>query len=193
MKLSAHMAIISVLLLCSAGFCLRINSQTRSSDKNNEATVSGKVTIKGEPAPGIVVGLRLNPGPTTTFAFKATTDQDGNYRIGKLPAGSYMVIPVERAFVNLDPNNPRGQSVVIAENENVEGIDFDLTRGGVITGRATYADGQPVIEEQVNLWPLDQRDNRGPRYSEMFRFQTDDRGVFRMFGVQPGHYKVYIG
>src|SRR6266436_1410104 len=147
MKLSAHLAIVSVLLLCSAGFCLCINSQTRPTNTNNEATVSGKVTIKGEPAPGIVVGLRSYSDSVTSYKFKATTDQDGNYRISKLPAGSYMIMPVERAFLNMDFEHPRGVSILLTEGENIEGIDFEVSRGAVITGRALFADGKPVIEE----------------------------------------------
>src|ERR1700730_4295571 len=44
MRLPAPLAIIPALLLCSAGFCQRANSQTRPAKKIPDATVSGKVT-----------------------------------------------------------------------------------------------------------------------------------------------------
>jgi hypothetical protein len=128
-------------------------------------------------------------GPT----FKATTDQDGKYQISDVPAGSYLVAPVTPAFVIADVNNSNGQTVVITEGENIEGIDFDLLRGGVITGKVTDADGRPLVEEHVNFVPLDQRNQRGPVYSDSLNFVTDDRGIYRMFGIRPGHYKVSIG
>jgi uncharacterized GH25 family protein len=187
------LAIISALLLCCAGFCPRANSQTKPAKTNPDATVSGKVTIKGKPAPGVVVGLRSSQPAQFAPTFKATTDQDGNYRVSDVPTGSYEVAPVAPSFVISDVNNSRGQTVVITEAENVEGIDFELVRGGVITGKVTDADGRPVVEERVNLLPVEQRNQRGPVYAVSSGFQTDDRGIFRMFGIRPGHYKVSIG
>ena len=57
MRLPARLSIILALFLCCACLCQRANSQTKP--KNVDATVSGKVTLKGKPAPGIVVGIRL--------------------------------------------------------------------------------------------------------------------------------------
>src|ERR1700682_3966369 len=138
-------AIQAVLFLCCAGLCLRANSQTKPK-KNPDATVSGKVTFKGKPAPGVVVGMRSSQPAQFDPTFKANTDQDGYYRINDVPAGSYEVAPVAPAFVIADVNNPRGQTVVITESENVVGIDFELVRGGVITGKVIDADGRPVVE-----------------------------------------------
>ncbi len=193
MRPSASLAIISALLLCGAGFCPRANSQTNPARKSTEATVSGKVTIKGKPAPGVVVGLRSSQPAQFAPTFKATTDENGNYRVSEVPTGSYEVAPAAPAFVISDVNNSRGHTVIITESENVEGIDFELLRGGVITGKVTDADGSPVVAERVNLLPADQRNQRGPVYPVSLSFQTDDRGIYRIFGIRPGHYKVSIG
>jgi len=193
MRLPLPLGIISALLLCCAGFCPRANSQTAPPKKNPDATVSGKVTIKGKPAPGVVVGLRSSQPAQFDPTFKATTDQEGNYRITDVPAGSYVIAPVAPSFVISEVNSARGQTVVITESENVEGLDFELVRGGVITGRVRDADGHPIVEERITLSPAAERDQRGPVYSVMQGFQTDDRGVYRMFGVRPGRYKVSVG
>jgi protocatechuate 3,4-dioxygenase beta subunit len=171
---------------------LRANSQTKPKT-NTDATVSGKLRIKGKPAPGVLVGMRSSEPAQFDPTFKATTDQDGNYQISDVPAGSYEVAPVAPAFVIGDINNPKGQTVVITESEKVEGIDFELLRGGVITGKVTDADGRPVVEERVNLRPVDEGNQRGPVHSVSVGFQTDDRGIYRIFGIRPGHYKVSIG
>jgi 5-hydroxyisourate hydrolase-like protein (transthyretin family) len=191
MRLPVSLAAISALLLCCAGFCPRANSQTAK--KNPDATVSGKVTIKGKPAPGVVVGLRSSQPAQFDPTFKATTDEEGKYRIADVPGGSYVIAPVAPSFVISEVNSSRGQTVVVTESENVEGFDFELVRGGVITGKVTDADGHPIIEERVSLSPADQGNQRGPVYSIMQGFQTDDRGVYRIFGVRPGRYKVSVG
>jgi Carboxypeptidase regulatory-like domain/Dioxygenase len=191
MRLHARFAIISALLLGGAGFCQLANSQTKPA-KRNEAIVSGKVTIKGKPAPGVVVGMRRSQSPQFNPTLKATTDQEGNYRVSDLPTGSYLVAPIAPAFVVSDENNPNGQIVVITEGETVEGIDFELVRGGVITGKVTDADGHPIIEERINLLSIDQRNQNRPDYSYSSRILTDDQGVYRMFGIRPGQYKVSV-
>jgi 5-hydroxyisourate hydrolase-like protein (transthyretin family) len=183
-------AIISALLLCCACFCQRANSQTAKTD--SKATISGKVTLKGKPAPGVVVGLHLSEPGQFDPTFKATTDQDGKYRIAEVPQGKYVIAPVAPAFVIANVNNLGGQSVIVNEGENIEGIDFDLIRGGVITGTITDVGGDPIIEEGVNLLSADDP-RSGPSHHLWGRFQTDDRGIYRIFGIRPGRYKVSVG
>lgn len=187
------LAIISALVLCGTCFCQRTHSQTRPAKKTSDATVSGKITIKGKPAPGVIVGLwrsQYEPGQSDS-SFKATTDQDGRYRITDVPAGSYQVASIAPAFVISDINKSWGQSLIIADGDNIDGIDFDLVKGGVITGRVTDADGHPVIEERLSLLAADYP-RSGTSHIPVY-FQTDDRGIYRMFGIRPGRYKVSIG
>jgi len=183
-------AIISALLLCCACFCQRANSQTAKID--SKATVSGKITLKGKPAPGVVVGLHLSEPAQFDPTFKATTDQDGKYQIAEVPQGKYVIAPVAPAFVIANVNNSSGQSVIVNEGEDIEGIDFDLIRGGVITGKITDAGGDPIVEEGVNLLSADYS-RSGPSYHLRGKFQTDDRGIYRIFGIRPGRYKVSVG
>ena len=96
--------IIPSLLLCCACLCQPANSQTAKTD--SKATISGKVTLKGKPAPGVVVGLRLSePAQFDDPTFKATTDQDGKYLIAEVPQGKYVIAPVVHAFVTANVNN----------------------------------------------------------------------------------------
>jgi len=188
MTSQARFAILASLLLCCA-FVDR--AQTKPS--NDRATVSGKVTIKGKAAPGIVVGIRLAQPDQSSPTFKATTDQEGNYQINNLTIGTYQVAPVARSFVVSDGDSQQGQTVIVTGADNIEGVNFDLVRGGVITGKVTDANGEPVVEERVMLSTVvDQQDSRrGPQISGTF--QTDDRGIYRMFGIRAGRYKVFVG
>jgi 5-hydroxyisourate hydrolase-like protein (transthyretin family) len=184
-------SLISALLLCCACFYERANSQTGPARIESDSTISGRITIKSKPAPGVKVGLRSSEPSQFDPTFKATTDQDGKYRITGVPEGKYLIEPVAPAFVISDLNNSRGQTVIVSAGDNIEGIDFDLIRGGVITGKVTDADGHPIVEEAVNVLPADY-----PRsgYSSLpHGFQTDDRGIYRIFGIRPGRYKVSVG
>lgn len=187
-------AITLALALGCTGISLRAQSQAKTARKGS---VAGKVTIKGKAAPGIAVGLRVSqPAGPFEPTFKAKTDQEGNYRVTDVPAGTYQVAPVAPGYVVSDVNNIRVQTVALTEGESVEGIDFALIRGGVITGKVTDAEGRPVIEQGVSLLQADPPPNqRGPVYQvyPVASFQTDDRGIYRMFGLAAGRYKVAAG
>ncbi len=90
---------------------------------------------------------------------KGTTDEDGKYRITNVPAGVLSGRP-DRSGVCLlrlpVDSGSEGKDLLIAEGEVVEGFDFVLVRGGVITGKVTDAEGRPVVEEFVHLEMEDQ-------------------------------------
>jgi len=151
------------------------------------------VTIKGKTAAGVMVALRINDyGSSSESYFRATTDQDGKYRVNDVPPGNYQVVPVAPAFVVSGINNSR-ELVVLSEGENVEGIDFALVRGGVVTGKVTDADGRPAIEQWVRLLAADSLPAQRISVNVYTGIQTDDRGIYRIFGVAAGRYKVAAG
>lgn len=164
---------------------------------NSSASISGRVTIGGKSAAGIAVTATLNNSPldNRTVA-KAVTDDEGNYSLAGLAAGRYSVRPIAKAFVVSagDIFKQPGQTVNVAENESITKIDFALVRGGVITGRITDLEGGPIIGEAVNI--VAKGDSGDARPTGMFpsrKNQTDDRGVYRIYGLGPGTYKVSVG
>ena len=171
-------------------------STTAQTSKAPRGTVSGRVTIKDKGAQGVAVGLRKSdPSMPNQSYLRGTTDQDGFYRISDIPPGSYEVTPSAPAYILADATGGRGKSVIVGEGENVEGINFSLVRGGVVTGKVTDADGRPVIAQQINFFPADAFDRQDPNrmvYATLGA-QTDDRGIYRAFGLRPGRYKVATG
>jgi carboxypeptidase family protein/polysaccharide lyase family 4-like protein len=184
-----HVLVVLSIVLSSA-FCQRANSQTNAEKKTAGATISGKVTIKGKPARGLVVGVRLSQSDPSTQTFQAKTDDDGIYHVTGVPVGSFVVAPVAPALVISEVNESWGRSLVVNEGDTIEGINFDLLRGGVITGKVTDDDGNPIIAQTVSLLRVDSGGSSGPYGPGMF--ETDDRGIYRIFGVAPGHYKVSV-
>ncbi|HEX7296169.1 MAG TPA: carboxypeptidase-like regulatory domain-containing protein, partial [Pyrinomonadaceae bacterium] len=167
--------------------------------KRPVATVSGTVTIKGKPAPGITVGIRQAqvPNPNEIVA-RGLTDQDGRYRLTDVAAGTYEVTVAAPSYIIAEVTNSlRSKMILVSEGENVEGIDFALVRGGVITGRVTDAEARPVVQQQVFIYRADSWDTKAPNQSpQIFPMgggMTDDRGIYRAFGLIPGRYKVAVG
>ena len=197
---SGRFVSLLLLTLLSVAIPLRAQSPAKpASPKVPRGTVSGRVTIKDKPAPGVVVGLRksLVSGPFLESFQKGTTDQEGNYRIANVAPGSYEVVPSAPAYVVADANFGRGKNVVVGEDEEVEDINFSLVRGGVVTGKVTDADGRPVISQQVYLYrTTDFSQQQREPMRQIFpatNVQTDDRGIYRFFGLPAGQYKVAAG
>ena len=185
---SARQAVTCILLIFSS--TLYAHSQTTTPlTKTSSASISGKVTIKGKAAGGIVVGVRLESYNYPHSRYKAVTDDQGNYKIVNIPPGQYQVVAV--APVYIPDNQWRVKTILINKDETIENVDIALVRGGVITGRVTDSEGRPVIEEEVSLQPAEM--SKGGFYQLPMSVQTDDRGIYRMYGLPPGKYHVGAG
>lgn len=164
-------------------------------DKISGATITGKVTIKGKGASGISVVLVQDvEGQQRPTRHKALTEDTGTYRITNVPPGNYSVQTVAPGFVAAGGFAiPFGKSMtlLINKDETIGNIDFELVRGGVITGKVTDSDGRPVIEETVSISTVESNPNYS--FSRQVGTRTDDRGIYRAFGLPPGNYKVAAG
>lgn len=168
--------------------------------KGAPATVAGRVTDGKRGLAGVVVVLVPGNVPWSADPASAKTDAEGRYRVGGLAPGRYQVVPVAPAHVlsGADaedvPGGQRGKTLNLAPGETVENTDFRLTRGGVITGRATGADGRPLVGEFVLVTAENgSRPAHGAARPDRTEQLTDDRGVYRVYGLPAGRYRVSVG
>ncbi|HYG79706.1 MAG TPA: carboxypeptidase-like regulatory domain-containing protein [Pyrinomonadaceae bacterium] len=192
MRSLARAAFLPLLLAAALPYAAAQAPKTQGT-----AVITGRVTVGGKGAAGVMVGLyRFDFGPERSVVTRGTTDLEGNYKLTGVPAGRYHVLAIAPAYVgqSADMFGSASKAVNVAEGETVEKIDFPLTRGGVITGRVRDADGSPVIAQQVSLNPVGQPPStRGYFNANPFMYETDDRGVYRLYGIRPGKYTVSVG
>jgi hypothetical protein len=87
----------------------------------------------------------------------------------------------------------RGRYVSVAPGEAVHSIDFRLTHGAVITGRVTDGQGRPVTRASVDVAVFRRHGAGRTLYPLMQHFaMTDDRGIYRVFGLAEGRYLVRV-
>ncbi|HKC63933.1 MAG TPA: carboxypeptidase-like regulatory domain-containing protein [Pyrinomonadaceae bacterium] len=192
--------VLGLFLLSLSIFTIDCFGQsTVKTASKTSGVITGRVTAHGKGLPGVTVMLRSSNfgGQTQSQDLpQAKTDTDGNYRLTDIPIGSYFVTPVAPVYTvpgagRLTSTN---EAVVITGGDTVNDIDFSLVPGGVITGRVTDTEGRPVIEQSVILQSVDQQNQQGfQRTVAPGNWRTDDRGVYRIYGVPEGHYIVSVG
>jgi hypothetical protein len=191
-----RVAMSLALLLCASSLAW---SYPPAQDPKETGTITGRVMLDGRPSHGVIVMAISDQARTgerllkPSGFLKAATDSDGRYRLEGLPAGTHHVTPFAPTLVNLGADKQETQ-VTITGGATVERIDFSLTRGGVITGKITDNEGRPVIAALVSLKPLD--NNYPADFYSVSRDRmlfTDDRGVYRIFGLPAGRYLVSAG
>src|SRR4030095_3971757 len=95
---SAQLRFLSMLVLLLLVVTTGI-AQTSTSATKAKATISGRITIEGQPAQGVGVillrddewkrmdyGLGIQPLPA------ATTDSEGRYKLSNVAAGAYVLL-----------------------------------------------------------------------------------------------------
>jgi hypothetical protein len=163
--------------------------------------VAGRVTLgDGKPAANVGVALMpADPTPERKAAGRASTDAEGRYRIANVPAGRYRLLALAPTFFSPEDRAGGffngGKIVTVGANEAVENIDLTLIRGGVITGRVTNSEGKVVVAERVTVVDADAAARPGPTawVVSPYEFETDDRGIYRVYGVPAGRYLVSVG
>ena len=190
--LSRVVVLASILVVASTA-----SAFPQDTKKEPTGSITGRVTVTGRPAARVTVTLRpSDQSQMQQHTAKAVTDEEGRFTLKSVPAGNYTILPNTPALVvSADTSfGQPGKSVTLADGEEVDGIDFSLVKGGVITGRVTDADGRAVIEQRINLTRVDERGQRvATPFFNPYMFSTDDRGVYRIYGLLAGRYKVSVG
>src|SRR5213075_3223100 len=110
-----------------------------------------------------------------------TTDSGGNFRVTGLDSVAYLISALFPTYVPKprDPDvNPIGYYRV------GDSVQLEMMKGGVITGTVIRQNGEPVVSINVNVYMLRDYKGQPPRYSRPTRSQqTDDRGVYRIYGL----------
>lgn len=156
--------------------------------------ISGRVvTEDGQPVPRATVSITASG--KTNSPVSVNTDEEGNFRAEGIDAAAYIVSASAPGYVA----RPRGEAGARRAGFNYIGevVTVTMFKGGVITGRVAPAAGEPVIGVPVVAERVRDEDGRPlpapEKAAASSRRQTDDRGVYRLYGLAPGSYVVYAG
>jgi len=132
------------------------------------------------------------------LALSAITDDGGRFSIDGLPAGRFTITATTAGSPSVSyganrPNRP-GAGLLLTDGQQVTDLALTLARGGVLSGTVFDEHGQPMPGVPMMAWEvratlagdrtLDFPSNGGESVT------TDDRGMYRIFGLPAGEYTV---
>jgi hypothetical protein len=136
----------------------------------------------------VLISAAELPGGRATL-----TDENGAFDFSDLPAGRYTINASKNGFVGLSYGQRRplqaGTPLQLLGGQQLKGVDFQLPRGGVVSGQVSDDSGDvmPGVMVSVMRYQYAQGDRR---LTPAGQAQTDDRGIYRVWGLNPGDYYV---
>lgn len=195
-KVSPPMRFILLIALLFTSLAF-VSAQENPNPKRG--SIAGRVTSASKGVAGVTVTVTMSGDAFSGAGLKlsAITDDEGRFRISNLPPTSYFVWPFVPAFVVAESTgvHPPGKTVTVVAGETAEDINFTLTRGAVITGKVTDNTGRAVTDERVRIIPVQEHLRRlvSSIYPSINDIRTDDRGIYRAYGLPAGAYRVAVG
>lgn len=184
-------------LLLSASLGGQPTPDSAASAAAHTAHVEGQVLSQaGEPLRKAT--LRLAPyylDRGSNISYTDATDGAGKFAFEGVLPGRYTLSAERTGFLAQNygtrgaTNNSAGSLLTLAAGQSMKDLDFKLIPQGVIMGRVTDADGDPMPGIQV--FAMQTYRVRGERgLAPKGRAQTDDQGNFRIANLSPGPYYV---
>ena len=185
----------STLALIAATVLLAQSAQAQPKPKSEEpetpatklGSIRGRVLADGGAVNNASISAwRLN---STAPPRGVPTSDSGDFEIKGLEPGVYRLRPVAPGYV-IAPTD------VIEETYYRVGdsVMLPMIKGGVITGKVLSANDEPLVAVKVRAIMIRDLNDKPPSAdgSSVERF-SDDRGIYRIFGLQPGTYLVGAG
>jgi protocatechuate 3,4-dioxygenase beta subunit len=154
-------------------------------------TLSGTVFVAGSGVPARRARVTLS-GADAGPARNVVTDAQGRFTFVSLPAGRYTLSAskpghLTASYGQARPGRP-GTPIQLDEGQKFE-ANLQMTRGGVLTGTVLDEDGEAIPGTQVRALRFVFQNGERTLQSAG-NGSTDDRGIYRIYGLQPGEYVV---
>jgi uncharacterized GH25 family protein len=157
-----------------------------------KATLRGHVFSleTGRPLKNAEITLRMDRGRSQS---NTMTDNQGAFEFREVEPGSYTLECSHSGYVPFsygqkDPRVP-APSITVNPGQTRNDLDFQLSRGGVISGKVLDEDGEPLAEVEVATF-VRRYIGRRVAYVPTSSGTTDDRGAYRIYDLSPGKYLV---
>lgn len=172
----------------------------RQPDAPGTAVITGTLTTD-DPSPRPIRRATINLSGNDVLRTRITvTDDAGRFTFAALPALNFSLWASKPGYVTAyyggrRPGRGPGVPIALADGQRVS-LTLKMLRGAVITGTITDPLGRPA-QAQVQILQYQMIGGESVLQSARFvsgisplGLNTDDRGVYRVYGLPPGDYIV---
>ncbi len=169
------------------------SSRSLQTDKVGEAAdatgaLKGRVLMQENNRPLANATVVVRTATRTGSPLVLATDEEGGFQATNLRPSAYTLTAVAPGYVSA-PDDLSGQAVYRVGDF----VTLRMVKGGVITGRVLNTNGEPLTAAQVRAIRVDADGGQPARDAALSRAsRTDDRGVYRLYGLESGSYLVAV-
>jgi hypothetical protein len=147
-------------------------------------SVSGKVvnSATGQAVKKAVVTLRGGSGQNS---YVTGSDQSGKFQFDNVQPDKYVATAEAEGYFGALRTSQK--LIPVAAQQEVSDVEVRIAPLGLISGRVLDESGQPLEEASVTALRYDYSGG-GKMLQPVGSAQTNDRGEYRMFDLQPGRY-----
>jgi hypothetical protein len=184
------MILLAIFLLTTITTTALSQSSAPPSARRSGVIVGRVLTDDGQPAADAQI-IAFPAGGKIGDHLQTICDEEGNFKLTSLRSGAYAIQASSPGYIT--PRSSTDARVYRAG----ENVLINMVKGGVITGRVTDAQGEPLVGVGVQAQMVrDLEGRRGSQFStnqmDSFGRHTDDRGIYRIYGLEPGVYLVKV-
>ena len=135
----------------------------------------------------------LRPADSKGTALYQTTDESGGFSFPQVPPGRYAITVQRDGYLPLSAGRIGDYKMPpifsVNSGQAIGSFVFRLTPAGVISGKVKFDDAEPAVNVAIQLY-RSYYDRGRHGYAAAASARTDDRGEYRVHGVEPGSYYV---
>jgi uncharacterized protein (DUF2141 family) len=166
---------------------------TQQTQPVGTGSISGGVVLEGAGSPVRRARVTL-AGAELRGQRTAMTDDQGHFAFTALPAGRFTLTASKTGYIDTaygakQAGRP-GTPIQLADAQTIEKLSIRVPKGSVVTGIVVDEHGEPSPMTQVRVMRFVMRTGEKTLQQSGQGGVTDDRGIYRIYGLQPGDYIV---
>ena len=176
----------AVLILTLAVWTLHGQAPDSAADAG---AIEGMVvnSQSGEPLKKVQIDLSRTAGASEPV--RAVTNSAGKFTLTGLPPGAYRISVSRSGFISprVQDATREPELLTLQPKQAIEGLVYRLAPASVISGRVVDEDNAPLAGVRIQCLAYAYRRN-GRELLPVGFATTDDRGQYRLSGLNPGRY-----
>lgn len=205
MKFHSRLQLLAAICWLIVFGALAIAQNSAQTEKAQPVLKNGSITGRvlgddGQPLASIPVfampigragGAGRRQGPAAPA--QTTTDDDGNFELINLSPASYSISASVPGYVAPPAEEETGAAIY----RPGDSANITLIKGGVITGKVVNSTGEALTGVSVSAIRVGnlngEEDDQSTQQGFGRAWRTDDRGVYRIYGLVAGSYIIQAG